>query len=199
MNLHLQKIFSSWYHHTQINNKLGGASSVEGTTHLRDLLGKLFEKHQIQSIFDAGCNDCNWMSIVSKHVEYHGGDISLGMVSDAWMAYPDLDVMLHDITTDPIPNVDLLFVKDVAIHLSNQDRRKLWNNWYQNNVPWILITHSNYVDQNFDLEYSTEKFPFSSVNWEISPWKFPKPTEYVIDTQSNHMALWHRDQFQGIL
>ena len=199
MNLVLQKIFSNWYLPTQTNGNLTGASSIPGTQRLRDNIIKLFERHNISSIFDAGCNDCNWMKIVSQFVQYQGGDISLAMVADVWQRHPELDIVLHDVTTDPIPDVDLLFVRDVAIHLNNHDRRQLWLNWYRSNVPWILITHQTYVDQNTDIEYSTENFPFSAVNWQLPPWNFPAPLDYTIEINSNDMSLWHRDQFKEIL
>lgn len=199
MNLYLQKLFSVWYSPFQTNGNIEGASSVPGTGELRGKIVDLFKRHNIASIFDAGCNDCNWMKIVGQYVKYHGGDISLAMVSDAWFRHPELDIVLHDATTDPIPNVDLLFVRDVTIHLNDQDRRKLWNNWYCSDVPWILITHNRHIKQNANVEYSTEKFPFSSVNWQIAPWNFPSPIEHIVDPGSNDMSLWHRDQFKQIL
>ena len=196
MNQTLQKIFSNWYSPVQTNGNLTGASSVPGTQRLRDTIIELFERHNISSIFDAGCNDCNWIKIVSQFVQYQGGDISLAMVADAQHRHPELDMVLHDVTTDPIPKVDLLFVRDVAIHLNNHDRGQLWLNWYRSNVPWMLITHQTYIDQNTDVEYSTENFPFSAVNWQLPPWNFPDPLDQVIDPDSNSMSLWHRDQFK---
>ena len=199
MNLTLQKIFSKLYSPTHTAGNLSGASSVPGTQRLRNNIIELFERHNISSIFDAGCNDCNWMKIVSQFVQYQGGDISLAMVADAWHRHPELDIVLHDVTTDPVPKVDLLFVRDVAIHLNNHDRRQLWLNWYHSNVPWILITHQTHIDQNTDIEYSAEHFPFSAVNWQVVPWNFPVPLDQATDIDANNMSLWHRDQFKEIL
>lgn len=199
MNLNLQKMFSTWYSPIHTKGNVEGASSIPGTAELRNEIMSLFERHNVTSIFDAGCNDCNWMKIVGQFVKYRGGDISLAMVADAWHRHPELDIVLHDVTTDPIPNVDLLFVRDVTIHLNNQDRHRLWVNWYRSNVPWILVTHNKHIEQNVDFEYSAEKFPFSAVNWQIAPWNFPEPIEHIVDPCSNDMALWNRNQFQGIL
>lgn len=201
MNHFLQRLFSSWYHPSITDNKISGASSIAGTALLRDRIVELFEKYQIKSIFDAGCNDCSWMEIISQYVEYHGGDISLGMVAEVWQNYPSLDVILHDITTDPIPKVDLLFVRDVTIHLNNRDRMSLWKNWFNSNVPWILINHEKNITVNQDIEYSKNQFPFSPVNWESAPWSYSPPIDFIDnqDPGGNCMALWHRDQFKGIL
>lgn len=203
MNSQLQKLFSIIYSPDQTDNTKTGASSVTATSNLRIRIGELFTTHNIKSIFDAGCNDCGWMShlIDSTKVSYRGGDISLAMVANVWRRHPELDVQVHDVTTDPFPTVDLLFVRDVAIHLNNQDKQKLWQNWVDSNIPWILITHNLEVSENFDFEYSEQLFPFSSANWNISPWNFPAPADLVSEYGPNDrsMGLWHRDQFKGIL
>ena len=203
MNLQLQKLFSIIYSPDQTDNSNSGASSVTNTSNLRIRIGELFTTHNIKSIFDAGCNDCGWMShlIDSTKVDYCGGDISLAMVADVWRRHPELDVQVHDATTDPFPAADLLFVRDVAIHLNNQDKQKLWQNWFDSNIPWILITHNLEVSENFDFEYSEQPFPFSSANWNFSPWNFPTPVDLVSEYSPNDrsLGLWHRDQFKGIL
>lgn len=199
MNLDLQKLFSLAYGPDRSDNSTG-ASSIEGTARLRENVIALLKKHQIKTMFDAGCNDCNWSQFLAESISYQGGDISLAMIAHVWDKRPWLDVRLHDATTDPFPNADVLFVRDVAIHLNNQDKIKLWNNWYRSTIPWILITHNLEVDTNSDFEYSMQ-FPFSPANWEITPWNYPAPVdriwEYGPDGRS--MALWHRDQFRNIL
>jgi hypothetical protein len=201
MNPKLQDIFSSWYHPSTTNNKVDGASSKSGTQQIRKLMIELFDQYQIKKIFDAGCNDCNWMYLLSEKIEYQGGDISPSMIAGARADYPGLNVAVHDITSDPIPSVDLLFVRDVAIHLNNQDRLKLWKNWYNSSVPWILITHIQDCLLNNNIEYVTDQFPFSAVNWELDPWNFSKPTDLIDEYGPNGrcLALWHRDQFKEIL
>lgn len=202
MNNELQRIFTCFYSPLLTDNKVDGASSEAGTRKLRDQIVALFEKYKVKSIFDAGCNDCNWMQIISQYVEYKGGDISLAMVADVWRWFPDLDVIVHDVTTDSIPSVDLLFVRDVAIHLNNKDKMCLWQNWFNSNVPWILITHNRgEVSCNEDAQYVENKLPFAAVDWEIAPWNFPAPIDAIDEylPGGRCMALWHRDQFKGIL
>ena len=206
MNFDLQKLFLSFYAPDLTENHESGASSKLGTQNLRPRMKQLFNRHSIESIFDAGCNDCNWMSLVTDYVDYQGGDISPAMIDHVRKEYPELDVISHDITTDPIPNVDLLFIRDVAIHLNNEDKLRVWKNWLSSNVPWILITHNREVSENTNFQYS-DQFPFSSANWELDPWNFPKPLDFIDEYESNTigvsngrcMGLWHKDQFKGIL
>ena len=199
MNLDLQKLFSLAYGPYRSDNS-NGASSVEGTARLRENVIALLKKHQIKSMFDAGCNDSNWSQFLAESIDYQGGDISLAMIAHVWDKRPWMDVRLHDATTDPFPDADVLFVRDVAIHLNNRDKMKLWNNWYSSTIPWILITHNLEVDTNSDFEYSNQ-FPWSPANWEITPWNYPAPVdriwEYGPDGRS--MSLWNRDQFRNIL
>lgn len=200
MNTELMKQFSAIWDPNWSQNNNGGASSVEGTAELRLHLIDLFKKHSIRSIFDSGSNECNWMCLIANYVEYHGGDISQAMVDYARTKNPNLDIVLHDITTDPLPCVDCLFSRDVAIHLNNRDKKRLWHNWYGSGIPWILTTNCDYCKENIDFEYQENKFPESTVNWQIAPWNFPPPIDKIQDQGSSRfMALWHRDQFKGIL
>lgn len=200
MNLKLMQKFSHLWNPWFSQNNNGGASSVDGTTELRTRILDLFAKYNIRSIFDSGSNDCNWIKELAPHVEYHGGDISVNMVNYARHYYSYLDIQLHDITSDPLPLVDCLFSRDVAIHLNNQDKKRMWQNWYNSGIPWILTTHILYCTENIDFEYQDNQFPESSVNWEIEPWNFPPPTDQIPDSGASHvMALWHRDQIKGLL
>lgn len=199
MNIELMQLFSKLWNPWYSQNQNGGASSREGTENLRTQILALFEQHKIKSIFDSGCNDCGWMFLVAPYIQYQGGDISVNMVNFVKDRHPDLHVVLHDITTDPIPSVDLLFSRDVAIHLNNQDKKKLWSNWFSSGVPWILITHNVDCERNQDFEYGVSEFPCANANWEIEPWSFPVPVTYLHDSNSNSMALWHRTQFERIL
>lgn len=197
MNLQLKQIFERWYSPELLAND-SGASSVSGTALLRGLLIDLFQQHNIQSVFDAGCNDCNWASLLCQHVNYQGGDISESLIADARSRYPMLDLQVHDITTDPLPAVDLLLCRDVAIHLNTQHKQQLWINWYRSHIPWILITHHYDQNNNQEVDYHNG-FPFAFVNWQATPWHFPEPVHTVHDPGSNSLALWHRTQFEGIL
>jgi len=200
MNNNLMKIMSELYNpEQQISDLDRGGSSMEYTLKLRTELPDLFKKYNIQSIFDAGCNDCSWMSTLIEGLDYYGGDISQPMITDLQYRHPELKVLHHDITTDQLPVVDLLFVKDVSIHLSYADKLKLFNNWMSSDIPWIMITHDEF-GENSDFDYK-DGFPFAQVNWRVEPWNFPSPTDviYEIDTTGRCMALWNRDQLMELI
>lgn len=203
MNLTLQKMFSLAYtpEHQATEDRAG--SSLEWTQKLRNELPGLYKKYNINSMFDAGCNDCSWSSRLESSIEYHGGDISLPMIASVWKNYPKLDVILHDITTDPLPAVDVLFVRDVAIHLNNQDKTALLKNWLHSTIPWLLITQDDYERDNPNVDYDKINFPVACVNWTKAPWNFPDPTDQIWETNGyeygRRLALWHRNQIKGLI
>lgn len=203
MNNQLQKLFTRFYNKSTVPADTDrGASSIQGTDHVRKGLAEIIEKYQIHSIFDAGCNDGTWASKISNDIKYQGGDISLGMISQAWTNYPHLDVSVHDATTDPFPAVDLLFVRDVAIHLNTDDKKRLMINWLDSEIPWLLITHNPDHNINVDFEYFDGHFPFAPVNWQLPPWNFPEPMDRILEGNSENgrcMALWHRTQLIRII
>lgn len=204
MNTQLQKLFSVLFNPEQQARDISrGASTPEWTLKLRDELPTLFKQHGIRKMFDGGCNDCSWSRLFDKTaIDYLGGDISLAMIAHVWKTHPEINVILHDVTTDPIPDVDVLFVRDVTIHINNRDRRALLQNWLRSSVPWIMLTHDDHLVENIDFEYNTG-FPFSAVNWQLPPWNFPKPTGQVYEIDYNEsgrcMALWHRDQLRDLI
>lgn len=183
-----------------------GSSSLAGTQRLRDDMLTLFEKYGVRSIFDGGCNDCKWAHSMAQYIDYHGGDIAPGLIAEAWATYPSLDIQIHDITSDPIPPVDLVLIRDVTIHLNNADRSRVIKNWLDSNVQYLLITHNMDIDQNHNFEYESE-FPVSMVNWCLAPWNFPPPRDFVVEavTRSGNdapgrvLALWHRDDIKGLV
>jgi len=197
MNPTLQKLFQSFYTPCQTQTEY---DSIKDTANLRQRIIELFKKHSVTSMFDAGCNDCIWMSELLRNIDisYQGGDISPDMIEYVHFEFPERVVQVHDATTDAFPNVDLLFVRDVAIHLNDADKRKLWNNWLDSNIPWILITHNRETQCNSDFEYTNE-FPFASCNWHLAPWCFPDPIDQAWEygVGGRCLALWNQNQFKG--
>jgi len=179
-----------------------GSSSVKGTEYIRQQLPALFQKYNIQSLFDAGANDAAWQVLtLTNLIKYSAGERNQSMVEIAKSNWPELDIRVHDITTDTLPDVDLLFVRDVAIHLNNRSKAQMIKNWLSSSIPWILMTQLSYATVNVDFEYSEDRFPFAEINWLIAPWYFPQPTACLDEMPggTRHMMLWHRDQIQGLI
>lgn len=193
-----------------------GSSSVIGVTHLCNQLPALFKKYNIKKIFDAGANDAAWqIQTLSHMVEYHAGEHNADIVSKAKLKNPELSIRQHNVTTDLLPAVDLLFVRDVAIHMNNFYKKQLLTNWLSSSIPWLLITQMSNTKINYDSD-QTDKFHdesvvrpehwyFAEINWQLHPWNFPCPMDKVEDGEQitskpieRFMYLWHQDQLKGL-
>jgi hypothetical protein len=177
-----------------------GASSIPGTETLRSQLPKLFEQYNIYSMFDAGCQDCEWAHLLSAFVEYHGGEINPELVEVAKSKHPDLDVVKFNILTDQFPQVDLLFVRDVTIHFSDVEKKIFFKNFKDSNIPWLLITHLPDESVNTDI-VSDMSIRTAITNWCLSPWNWPAPQDNAWEFNPNgrSMSLWHRDQLEDLI
>ena len=201
MNKDLQNLFEKYYKSElapSIDQR--GSSSIQGTQRIRSQLPDLFKKYKISSMFDAGCNDYEWANLIVG-VKYFGGDISKYVVELANNKWPAANIIVHDMTEDPFPDVDLLFVRDVTIHLNDRDRKKLIHNWLSSSIPWLLTTQITEETKNNSIEYQSDQFPFNNVNWLLPPWNFPQYTDCVweFNPGGRCMALWHRDQIKSIV
>lgn len=179
-----------------------GSSSIKGTAFLCSQLPALFQQHNIKKLFDAGANDCAWQQqSLATFVEYSAGDHNPVMVSVAKSNYPDINIIEHNVLYNDFPLVDCIFVRDVAIHLTNSERRKMLTNWLTSMTPWLLITQQSYITENLDIENRPEQFPFADLNWQIDPWNFPDPVDQVLEMPGGgrYMCLWHRDQIMGLI
>jgi hypothetical protein len=184
--------------HLPLNQR--GSSGLDGTAELRSQLPELFFKHNIKSIFDAGANDASWqVQTIGQHVQYHAGDHDHFAVLRAKELYPDLDIQLHDMTQDPFTAVDLLFVRDVTIHMNNFYKRRLLKNWLSSSIPWLLTTQIQNCHENLDQDQQPGDWYFAEINWHLDPWYFPPAVEKIKDfIDQRFMCLWHRDQIQEL-
>jgi len=197
--------------------EMRGASSVAGTAKLRMQLPALFAQYQIRSMFDAGANDAAWQyPTLSPFVNYYAGERNEFLVETAKKKFPLLNIVKHDVTVDALPAVDVLFVRDVAIHFNNQHRKKMFRNWLDSSIPWLLITQTDSVAENIDQDQTIpgrsiavpKDWYFSPVNWRLPPWNFPEPTAQITDEfeekfdnkpVERFMSLWHQSQIRGLL
>lgn len=201
MNQDLQKLFSLHY------NDLMEWASPEGYFARPPNLILLLQKYNINSMFDAGCGPRHWIAdnrFIEFGIEYSGGDIAPDNVKHCNRTWPNLDIQVHDMTTDPFPAVDLIFSSDVVIHLNNADKLKFLQNFLSSSAKYLLVTHSGdvpHVTENIDVSY-TDNFPFQPVNWYLDPWKFPRELDCLIDNPpigQKRMCLWSREQIQTVV
>jgi SAM-dependent methyltransferase len=142
--------FNLWYSQESTS---GGGSTLEATVTIREQLPIIISKFSINSILDVPCGDYNWMKEVPKTCNYLGGDIVAEMVKNNQRMYSSNKVQFKqiDITTDTLPQVDLIFCKDCLQHLSYQRVKEALNNFKRSGSKYLLVTSYPKTWKNHDI------------------------------------------------
>ena len=197
MNNQLSDLFAKYY------NFHGVGNSPSTYFIWPDQLLSLFLKWDIKRFFDSGCRNRDWIKnnkFAENGITYLGGDISIPIVKMCNNLFPELKIIHHDATTDPFPDVDLIFSSDVMIHLNNRDKLRFLKNFKKSNIKYLLMTHGDDNIQNSDFEYSNTVFPFANVSWTNSPWNFPAELDSIDDWPGDkRLRLWSKDQLSEII
>lgn len=184
----------------------GTGSTMAYTQPLRDGLKEFLEKHNIKSMVDAPCGDYSWMSQtpLPEGIKYTGGDIVEHMVDANKNKYPGVEFACFDISTDALPDVDLLFCRDCLIHFSHADVIKTLKNIVSSNIQYILITS---YDDEFADNKNIQTGDFRPISFTKSPYTLGDPIDKIFDWApgtrnggvTKHMILWHRSAIENFL
>ena len=180
-----------WQDHT-----CGTGSLLKNTVNVRQQLPKIIKEFSIKSMLDAPCGDFSWMSTldINTIVDYTGGDIVSKMVAENKSNNPNYNFIHIDVVNSDLPDVDLLFTRDLLIHLSNDDILKLIKNIANSNVKyWLVSNYTNTVNSDVSTGHHRP------VNLKSNPFNFPKPLLIFDDSAGHverHMALWEVDSFR---
>ena len=134
-------------------SRSGIGSNLSATENLRNALPSLFERYAIKTVLDVPCGDYYWMRHVIKvnpQINYIGGDIVASMIAFNTEAFraDNVSFALIDLTTDDLPDVDLLIVRDCMFHLSFDDIAKVKANIKRSKIKYLLTT-THIVDKEF--------------------------------------------------
>jgi len=205
----------TWAHGGR-NPRSGRGSNMRWTQGIRTALPQIFEDYKVKTFLDAPCGDWFWMQHVDlSGVTYIGGDISKSVVNDITKehARPGVKFLHLDVTSDKLPNADMMMCRDCLFHLSFEMRWEFYKNFVKSNIPYLLST-VNYNAENKDL---------SGPGWEpynpfLPPFEIGAPLQVVQERgrQALHedwretvahpkaetfrsMAIWGRDQIVDLV
>jgi SAM-dependent methyltransferase len=176
----------------------GSGSTLEYTNLLRNTLSDFLVKHNIGSMLDAPCGDYSWMSLVDFPTGFHyiGGDIVEFMIKENQTKWPNVEFKVFDLTTDKLPEVDLLFCRDCLFHLSEDDLIKVFDNIASSSVKYVLTT--SYLPEHFNNS-NIETGNFRPIRLENAPFNLPAPIDKLDDgipgQVVRQMCLWHKNDF----
>ena len=193
-----KKIFTDIYNENRWENKQscsGAGSTLKNTETIRSKLPELLEEYHIHSILDIPCGDFNWIKEVNlDSISYIGADIveKIIQINNESYSKENRKFVIIDILKDELPQVNLIFCRDLFIHFSYRDIFTAIENIKKSGSKYLLTTSNILGTKNFDI-LTGEWHP---INLLIKPFSFPRPLKAVDekstreDDKGNNLLLW---------
>jgi hypothetical protein len=141
---------------------------------LREVLPRILAEFNIKTMLDAPCGDFNWMREVRLNLEqYIGVDIVEELITENNRRYitQGREFFVHNIIEDSLPQVDLIFSRDVLIHLRDREIFRTLENFKRSGSKYLLTT--TFPGRiNEDLEFNGM---FRPVDLQSAPFNLPEP------------------------
>jgi len=200
----LQAIFSTIYETNywgDTESASGPGSNLEETAIIREELRPIIEQFQIGSILDIPCGDFNWMQTINLDgVQYTGADIVADIVnSNKRFETSNISFQQMNLVTDRLPKVDMIFVRDCLVHLSNQDVQQAITRICESESKYLFTT--TFYDQSQNADITTGQW--RAINLQLPPFNFPKPELLLNESRPNgtyldkSMGLWKVSAIQN--
>jgi hypothetical protein len=173
----------------------GNGPTLESTERIRKELPIIFDKLNIETLFDAPCGDLVWMSVVLKQnpeLKYIGSDIVKRLVDKHNQTYinnHNINFVHLDITEDNLPKADLWNLRDCLFHLPHEMSFQTFKNFIRSDIKYLL-TSSHFNDHNKDIPIRG----FNHLNLFKSPFNFPEPLYRFEDVHNKEMCVWSKEQ-----
>jgi hypothetical protein len=167
----------------------GSTLSSESVLHSVQALDDLIRRFNIRSISDVPCGDFYWIPLLLGRfpkLEYTGFDIVTDLIELNRQKFPDRNFQCLDITESTLPQSDLIFCKDLFLHLPHSSCMHALRNFKVSGSRFMLITSVAGAD-NQELIIG-EPGAFRHVDFRIAPFSLPTPI-----WSSNYLSLWSLD------
>lgn len=193
-------LFTEYYYNNSWSGKeslSGPGSDYEQTKYLIPELEILLKTLKIKTMLDVPCGDFNWMRRVDlSNINYTGGDIVDKLISNNNKKYKTKNISFKsiDVVRDPLPEVDLIMVRDCFVHLPNKDIIKAINNIIDSNSKYLLTT--NFMWRSPEANKDIAVGAWRRLNLESEPFNFPFPKQIIIEgniqsyDRDKTMSLW---------
>jgi len=202
----LKKIFEKTAEHNTWgdNDSLSGpGSNLIQTAIIRKEIPALLKRYQVKKMLDAPCGDFFWIKLIKKDlsgilISYFGGDIVPQLIQKNNELYGNgiFSFIQVDITSDTLPNVDLIFTRDCFLHLSYLNIYKALKNYKKSGADYLLV--STYTKKRKNTDVPNVSINGRAINLQTFPFYFSQPLELINEgcTEGNleyadkSLALW---------
>ena len=160
----------------------GPGSSMDQTESIRRTLPLITKQYAITSILDIPCGDFHWMQTIPlPKIEYIGADIVEKIIENNIRQFSteSRKFISLDLTKDPLPYADAIFVRDCFIHLSNNLISRAIENIKASKSKYLITNTFKDVSTNTNIKTGT----WRRVNLQISPFNLPSPLEEWEETE----------------
>lgn len=179
----------------------GPGSEIRNTIAIRRQIPKILYKYKIKKILDLPCGDFHWFKEIDLKINYLGADIVDSIINENNLKYSNdfISFKKLDITSDPINDkFDLILIRDLFIHFSNNDIFRSLNNIKESRSKYILTTNYNDPETNKNIVSGS----FREINLMLEPFNFPPPILEIEDSghiirpnsnipyQNKFLSLW---------
>lgn len=190
----LQDVFTLVFKENRWGNdeSVSGAGSALGSPSVREsvkTLDELVRSLRIKSINDVPCGDFYWFPLILgrfPYLEYRGFDIVPGLIEWNKQRFPNYNFDVLDVSESALPQADLIFCKDLLLHLRSRDIARTLDNFKKSGSRFLLISN-NHGEANLELDL-IEPGIHRSVNLTAEPYNLPEPI-----WRSSYLALWSLD------
>lgn len=141
-----------------------------------DAIDTVLSTFPIASVADIPCGDFNFLGPVFEkhpHVQYRGYDIVSGLIEINRTKHPEFSFDVHDIVSDVPPRADLVFTKELLIHLPNQYILSALRNMIASGATYLMASNSPGV-VNEELEHNSLGYA-RPIDLMAAPYSFPQP------------------------
>lgn len=180
-------VFSDYYRSNKWGDeesRSGKGSNLEATAELRKTLPAFVAELDVNSFLDLPCGDYFWMARTDLGVaRYTGGDIVPDLIEANRAAYAGdgVDFAVIDLIKGPLPQHDLVFVRDCLVHLSTEHVKSALANVKASGSDWLLTT--TYPGIGTNEEISTGQW--RAIDLEAPPFNLPAPVKLLEEGQDH--------------
>lgn len=186
-----EQIFQDIY----LSNYWGGSDSQSGTgsdsvqtAEIQRRLPELLKDLRIATMLDIPCGDWHWMKWVAFDVDYIGADIVPEIIKRNQELYGNDQRRFTtlDLIGDELPKVDLIFSRDVLVHLSFEDIFSALRNIKRSGSEYLLTTTFTGRDSNIDIPTGQ----WRPLNLQKAPFNLPEPIMIIIEKCTEGNGSW---------
>lgn len=198
--LSMQKTFSEIHHNNHWEGQesvSGEGSSREQTDMLSNQLPSLIREYDVESMLDLPCGDFSWMQHVELPIDsYIGADIVPELIADNNEKHGNEQrrFITLDLTSDTLPDADLLLCRDCLVHLSLEDINQALDNIRAHDITCLLTTTFPHCEMNEDITTGD----WRPINLQAEPFNLPEPLHIISESctegdglyRDKSLALW---------